>query len=76
MTFRGSDVVSTILAFAREYSIRVIVIGQSRLQWYHRLFHLLLRDLAVELLVAGQVDGAQPPLVVEAEDAEAMADQR
>jgi two-component system sensor histidine kinase KdpD len=39
MTFRGRDVVSTILSFAREYSIRVIVVGQSRLPWYHRLLH-------------------------------------
>ena len=27
----------TILAFAREYSIRVIVMGKSRQPWYHRL---------------------------------------
>ncbi len=39
MTFRGPDVVRTILAFAREYSIRVILMGQSRQPWYHRLLH-------------------------------------
>ena len=39
MTFRGRDVVSTILAFAREYDIRVIVMGKSRQPWYHRLLH-------------------------------------
>ena len=39
MTFRGPDVVRTILAFAREYSIRVIVMGKSRQPWYHRLLH-------------------------------------
>ncbi len=30
MTFRGPDVASTILAFAREYAIKVIVMGKSR----------------------------------------------
>jgi two-component system sensor histidine kinase KdpD len=39
MTFRGPDVVRTILSFAREYSIRVIVMGQSRQPWYHRVLH-------------------------------------
>jgi two-component system sensor histidine kinase KdpD len=39
MTFRGPDVARTILAFAREYSIRVIVMGQSRQPWYYRLLH-------------------------------------
>src|SRR5262249_44263125 len=39
MTFRGADVVSTILAFAREYGIRVIVMGKSRQPWYYRLLH-------------------------------------
>jgi two-component system sensor histidine kinase KdpD len=37
MTFRGRDVVSTILAFAHEYWIKVIVMGKSRLPWYKRL---------------------------------------
>src|SRR4051812_7496248 len=37
MTFRGPDVVSTILAFAREYGIRVIVMGKSRQPAYRRL---------------------------------------
>jgi two-component system sensor histidine kinase KdpD len=37
MTFRGPDVVSTILAFAREYWIKVIVMGKSRQPWYKRL---------------------------------------
>jgi two-component system sensor histidine kinase KdpD len=39
MTFKGPDVPSTILAFAREYDIRVIVIGKSRQSWWHRLWH-------------------------------------
>jgi two-component system, OmpR family, sensor histidine kinase KdpD len=36
MTFRGRDVVSTVLAFAREYEIRVLVFGKSRQPWYKR----------------------------------------
>ena len=37
MTFRGHDVASTILAFAREYAIKIIVVGKSRQPWYKRL---------------------------------------
>ena len=39
MTFRGRDVVSTILAFAREYGIKVIVMGKSRQPWFRRLLN-------------------------------------
>ncbi len=38
MTFRGTDVASTILAFAREYAIKVIVVGKSRQPWYRRVW--------------------------------------
>jgi two-component system sensor histidine kinase KdpD len=38
MTFRGKDVVSTILAFAREYGIKVVVMGKSHRPWHSRLF--------------------------------------
>lgn len=38
MTFRGADVVDTILSFAREYEIRVIVLGKSRRPWSKRIF--------------------------------------
>jgi two-component system sensor histidine kinase KdpD len=37
MTFRGADVASTMLAFAREYEIRVIVMGRSHRSWLGRL---------------------------------------
>jgi two-component system, OmpR family, sensor histidine kinase KdpD len=37
MTFRGHDVASTILAFAREYAIKIIVVGKSRQPWYKRI---------------------------------------
>jgi two-component system sensor histidine kinase KdpD len=38
MTFKGSDVVTTIAAFAREYGITHIVLGRSRQPWYRRWF--------------------------------------
>ncbi len=38
MTFRGHDVASTIAAFAREYDIRIVLVGKSREPWYRRLF--------------------------------------
>ncbi len=37
MTFRGPDVATTILAFAREYGTKVLVIGKSRQSWFRRL---------------------------------------
>lgn len=37
MTFRGADIVDTILSFAREYEIRVIVLGKSRRPWRKRI---------------------------------------
>ena len=37
MTFKGKDVPGTILAFAREYDIRVVVMGKSRQPWHRRL---------------------------------------
>jgi two-component system sensor histidine kinase KdpD len=37
MTFRGQDVASTILAFAREYAIKIIVVGKSQKPWYKHL---------------------------------------
>jgi two-component system sensor histidine kinase KdpD len=47
MTFRGPDVASTILAFAREYGIKVIVMGKSRQPWYRHL----LRGSIIERLL-------------------------
>jgi two-component system sensor histidine kinase KdpD len=37
MTFRGADIVETILSFTREYEIRVIVLGKSRRPWHKRI---------------------------------------
>jgi two-component system sensor histidine kinase KdpD len=38
MPFKGPDVVSTIAAFVKEYSITHIVIGRSLQPWYKRIF--------------------------------------
>lgn len=38
MTFKGSDVVSTIAAFAKEYEITHLVLGRSRQPWFRRWF--------------------------------------
>ncbi|MDB5352163.1 MAG: osmosensitive channel His kinase sensor [Planctomycetota bacterium] len=37
MTFKGQSVASTIAAFAKEYQIKVIVVGKSRASWLARL---------------------------------------
>ena len=37
MTFRGRDVASTMAAFAREYGIKIIIMGKSRQPWYRQL---------------------------------------
>jgi two-component system sensor histidine kinase KdpD len=59
MTFKGSNVVATIAAFAREYSITHIVIGRTRQPWYRRwlertVLNRLLQELPnVDVLVIG-----------------------
>ena len=59
MTFKGSEVVATIAAFAREYGITHILIGRSRQPWYRRwmarsVLDRLLQELpSVDVLVAG-----------------------
>jgi two-component system sensor histidine kinase KdpD len=45
MTFRGQDVASTILAFAHEYAIKIIVMGKSRQPWYKQLHGSILNRL-------------------------------
>jgi two-component system sensor histidine kinase KdpD len=58
MTFRGPDVASTILAFAREYAIKLIVVGKSRQPWYRRLWgHSILERIerhaeGIDILIA------------------------
>jgi two-component system sensor histidine kinase KdpD len=59
MTFKGKDVVSTIAAFVREYSITHIVLGRTHRPWYRRWFgqsilDRLLRTVPeVDVLVVG-----------------------
>ncbi len=59
MTFKGNDVVSTIAAFAKEYSITHILLGRTHRPWYRRWFgqsvldRLLHRIPEVDVLVAG-----------------------
>jgi two-component system, OmpR family, sensor histidine kinase KdpD len=38
LEFKGTDLVSTIAAFVREYGITQIVLGRSRQPWYRRWF--------------------------------------
>jgi two-component system sensor histidine kinase KdpD len=38
MEFRGRDVATTILSFAHEYGIKVVVVGKSHRPWHRRLF--------------------------------------
>ena len=45
MTFRGPDVASTMLAFAGEYAIKIIVVGKSRQPWYKQLGGSILNRL-------------------------------
>jgi two-component system, OmpR family, sensor histidine kinase KdpD len=58
MTFKGPDVVGAILAFAREYQIRIVVLGKSGQPWYRRLLgrsvleRLSREALGVDLYVA------------------------
>jgi two-component system sensor histidine kinase KdpD len=44
MQFRGPDVASTMWAFAREYAIKVVVMGKSRQPWHRRLTHSSILD--------------------------------
>lgn len=38
MTFKGTEVVRTIVAFAKEYGVTHIIIGRSRRPWYRHWF--------------------------------------
>jgi len=49
MTFRGRDVASTIAAFAREYEIKIAVVGKTRQPWYRRLWGPSLLDRLLAL---------------------------
>jgi two-component system sensor histidine kinase KdpD len=59
LPFKGDDVVSAIVAFAREYGITQIILGRSRRPWYQQWLHrsilerLLAALPAVDVVVAG-----------------------
>jgi two-component system sensor histidine kinase KdpD len=38
MTFKGADLINTIVAFVHEYSVTHIVVGRTRQPWYRRWF--------------------------------------
>lgn len=50
MTFKGSDVVTTIAAFASEYGITHIVLGRSRRPWYRRWFGRSVLDRLLQII--------------------------
>ncbi|WP_010585234.1 sensor protein KdpD [Schlesneria paludicola] len=60
MTFKGADVVSTIVAFAKEYSVTHIVLGRTQRPWYRRVFGQSVLDKLLQaipeadVLVVGQ----------------------
>lgn len=60
MTFKGSSVAATIVAFAREYGITHVVLGRTRQRWYRRLLERTVLDQVlhelpnVDVLVAGK----------------------
>lgn len=61
MTFKGSDVVTAIAAFAKEYGITHIVMGRTRRPWYRRLFGQSILDRLmyavedVDIIVVGNL---------------------
>lgn len=55
MTFKGSDVVGTIAAFAKEYGITHIVVGRSQRPWYRRLFGRSLLDRLLRVIPGADV---------------------
>jgi two-component system sensor histidine kinase KdpD len=50
MTFKGSDVVSTIAAFAREYGITHVVLGRTGRRWYRRWFGQSILDRLLQAI--------------------------
>lgn len=55
MTFKGSDVVSTIAAFAKEYGITHVVLGRTRRVWYRRWFGASIHDRLLQALPEADV---------------------
>ncbi|MBI3412150.1 MAG: histidine kinase [Planctomycetes bacterium] len=55
MKFKGTDVVSTIAAFAKEYGISHVVLGRTRRPWYHRWFGQSVLDRLLHALPEADV---------------------
>jgi two-component system sensor histidine kinase KdpD len=55
MTFKGADVVSTIAAFAREYSITHVLLGRTQRPWYARWFGQSVLDRLLRTLPSADV---------------------
>lgn len=67
MTFKGTDIVTTIAAFAKEYDITHIVMGRSRQPWYRRLFRQSVLDCLLHTLPEVDVHIVGRPEMEEAE---------
>ena len=50
MTFKGSDVVSTIAAFVKEYGITHIVLGRSQRAWYERFLRASILEQMIQAI--------------------------
>jgi two-component system sensor histidine kinase KdpD len=50
MTFKGSEVVSTIAAFVKEYSITHVVLGRTLRPWYRRMLRQSVLDQLLEAI--------------------------
>ncbi|CAN5251922.1 hypothetical protein BH10PLA2_BH10PLA2_23530 [soil metagenome] len=50
MTFKGNEIVGTIVAFAKEYAITHILIGRSRRPWYRRWFGQSILDRLLQAI--------------------------
>jgi two-component system sensor histidine kinase KdpD len=50
MKFKGTDIVSTMAAFAKEYGITHIIMGRSRQPWYRRLLRPSMLDRLLQTL--------------------------
>jgi two-component system sensor histidine kinase KdpD len=50
MTFKGSDVVSTVAAFVKEYSITHVMLGRTQQPWYRRRFRKSVLDRLLQTI--------------------------
>jgi two-component system sensor histidine kinase KdpD len=55
MTFKGTDIVATIAAFAKEYGITHIVMGRTQRPWYRRWFGPSILDRLLQTITDADV---------------------